>query len=149
MTDVTPIPGWGGAASGDVDPGAIYLGSPAGISAYADQQTDAANNFILTLGTLAASLAPPVIDPVFPAGPAAPPQLTATRPDLQVIAWTSPNAPAAFTENLDVTDLMPDPFDDEPPVLSFGAAPAAFSELAPGAPGVDLTYVDPGLTVDL
>jgi hypothetical protein len=69
MSDPSSIPGWNGAASGDVNPGAIYLGSPAGISAYADQQTDMANNFILTLGTLAAIARTAVIDPVFPAGP--------------------------------------------------------------------------------
>jgi hypothetical protein len=50
---------------------------------------------------------------------------------------------------LDVTDVMPEPFDDEPPALSFGAAPAAFSEAAPDAPGINLVFEDPTLTVDL
>lgn len=142
-------PGWQGSNPDTVDPSVIYLGSPSGISAYADQQTDAANNFLLTLGTLAGSLTPPVIDPIFPAGPTAPPQIVADAPTLQPIVWISPDAPAAFTENLDVTDVMPDPFDDDPPVLNFGTAPAAFSEAAPDAPGINLVFEDPELTVNL
>jgi hypothetical protein len=132
------------------DPNApIYLGNPVGISAYADQQTDAANTFLLRLGEAVAGLQPPTIDPDFPAGPSAPGQLTVTAPTFQPVVWTSPSAPSSFTEELDVTSVMPDPFDEEPPVLSFAAAPAPFSELAPDAPGVNLVFEDPGLTVDL
>lgn len=127
----------------------VYLGDPAGISAFAERETDAANAYILQLGTLSASLTPPTIDPVFPAGPSAPAQIAATPPTLLPIVWTSPSAPDAFVGDLTIDDLMPAPFDDNPPVLSFAAAPAAFSELAPTAPGIDLTYVDPGLTVAL
>src|SRR5690242_11397548 len=128
MTTPVPTgPSWGAGTFADVPPGTIYLGSPGGISAYADQQTNAANQFLLTLGTLAASLAPPVIDPEFPTGPAAPPQIAATPPDLTPIIWVSPDIPAAFTEVLDISDVMPDPFDDAPPTLVFGTAPAAFA----------------------
>jgi hypothetical protein len=90
-----------------------------------------------------------VIDPVFPSGPSAPPQITATRPALQTIVWTSPDAPATFTEVLDVSDIMPDPFDDSPPTLNFGSAPVAFSEAAPDEPGINLVFEDPELTVEL
>lgn len=131
------------------DPEVLYLGNPAGISAYAEQQTDAANTYLLRLGDATANLTPPTITPIFPGGPSAPIQLTSTMPTFEPIVWTSPSAPAAFTEVLDITSVMPDPFDDEPPVLSFGSAPAAFSEVAPDAPGVNLTYVDPGLTLEL
>jgi hypothetical protein len=126
-----------------------YLGSPVGISAYAHEQTDAAHAFLLQLGNLAANLAPPTIEPEFPAGPAVPPQLTATPPTLMPIVWTSPDAPAAFTETLTVEDLMPAPFDEDPPALIFASAPASFTELAPDAPGVAVVYEDPGLTLDL
>jgi hypothetical protein len=126
-----------------------YLGDPIGISAYAHEQTDAANAYLLTLGTLSASLTPPVIDPEFPTGPSAPPQITSTPPTFQTIVWTSPDAPPAFTEVLDVTDVMPEPFDDDPPTLNFGSAPAAFSEAAPDSPGVNLVFEDPDLVVDL
>lgn len=131
------------------EPGSIFLGNPVGISAYADQQTDAANTFLLRLGDAAASMVPPTIEPVFPDGPDAPPQLTVERPELQVIAWTSPAAPAVFTENLDVSDVMPEPFDDDPPALLFPTAPVAFSEIAPDAPGINLVFEDPELTVSL
>jgi hypothetical protein len=126
-----------------------YLGDPIGISAYAHEQTDAANAYLLTLGTLSASLTPPVIDPEFPTGPSAPPQITSTPPTFQTIVWTSPDAPPAFTEVLDVTDVMPEPFDDDPPTLNFGSAPTAFSEAAPDSPGVNLVFEDPDLVVDL
>jgi hypothetical protein len=131
------------------DPSVIYLGNPTGISAYADQQTDAANTFLLRLGNAASDLIPPTIEPEFPSGPATPGQLTVEMPEFQTIVWTSPDAPAAFTEVLDVTSVMPDPFDEDPPTLSFAAAPAAFSELAPDAPGVNLVFEDPELTVSL
>lgn len=131
------------------DPSVLYLGDPIGISAYADQQTDAANTFLLRLGDAVAGLTPPTITPTFPGGPIAPGQLTTTPPTFQPIVWTSPAAPAAFTETLDVTALMPDPFDEDPPVLSFSAAPAAFSELAPTSPGINLVFEDPDLTVAL
>lgn len=127
----------------------LYLGDPAGISAFAEQQRDYANNFILQLGTLASSLAPPVITPVFPSGPSAPPQLVVPPPTLQTVVWTSPAIPPAFTDNLSVDDLMPEPFDGSPPLLSFPVAPAGFTELAPTAPGVNVAYVDPGLSVQL
>jgi hypothetical protein len=131
------------------EPDTTSLGSPLGITAYANAQTDAANAFLLTLAHATADLTPPVITPVFPAGPSAPGQLTTTPPPFQSIVWTSPDAPTAFTEVLDVTDVMPEPFDDEPPALSFGIAPAAFSEAAPAAPGINLVFEDPALTVDL
>jgi hypothetical protein len=131
------------------EPDTTSLGSPLGITAYANEQTDAANAFLLTLAQAATNLAPPVITPEFPTGPSAPAQLTTTPPPFQAIVWTSPDAPAEFTEVLDVTDVMPEPFDDEPPALSFGAAPAAFSETAPDAPGINLVFEDPTLTVDL
>jgi hypothetical protein len=131
------------------DPEVLYLGNPTGISAYADQQTDAANTFLLRLGETVANLSPPTINPVFPPGPSAPPQEAVSPPDFQPIVWVSPDAPAAFTEELDVTSMMPDPFDEDPPSLNFGSAPTAFSEEAPTAPGINLVFEDPGLTVDL
>jgi hypothetical protein len=45
-----------------LDPNApIYLGDPVGISAYADQQTDAANTFLLRLGDAVSNLVAPTI----------------------------------------------------------------------------------------
>lgn len=140
-------PSWGGGE--EVDTGSIYLGNPAGISAYADQQTDAANTYLLTLGQLTSNLTPPTIEPEFPAGPSSPAQITVARPTLETIVWVSPDAPGAFTETLDVSDVMPEAFDDDPPSLSFPAAPTAFSEIAPSSPGVNLVFEDPELDVQL
>jgi hypothetical protein len=145
MSRTQPVD-WGGSTA---PPDYIILGSPMGISAYADQQTDAANAYLLTLGNLSASLTPPVIDPVFPTGPTTPGQLTATMPTFQPVVWTSPDAPAAFTENLDVTDIMPAPFDDDPPLLVFPSAPTDFTDAAPDAPPIDFSYVEPTLSVSL
>jgi hypothetical protein len=135
-------------ATSPIDDGVIYLGDPTGISAYADQQTDAANTFLLQLGTLAANLTAPLIEPVFPAGPDAPALESPTAPTLQTVVWTAPDAPPVFTETLDVTDVMPEPFDDSPPTLVFGTAPT-FDEAAPDAPDIDTSYTMPTLSVSL
>lgn len=126
----------------------IYLGNPTGISAYADQQTDAANAFLLQLGQAAAGLAPPVINPNFATGPSAPGLVTTNPPAMQTIVWTAPSAPAAFTDTLDVSDLMPEPFDGTPPTLVFGTAPT-FTDVAPSAPGIDTSYTMPTLSVSM
>lgn len=126
----------------------IYLGNPAGISAYADQQTDAANVYLLRLGDAAAGLAPPVINPEFPTGPDAPALATAEPPEMQPIVWTAPDAPDEFTGELNVDDIMPVPFDEDAPELIFATVPT-FSELAPDAPAVDLSFEMPELTVSL
>lgn len=142
-------PNWGSTPV-EIDPNApIFLGNPVGISAYADQQTDAANTFLLQLGNAVVGLTPPVIEPDFPTGPSAPAQITVDPPALQTVVWTSPSAPPAFTETIDVDDIMPEPFDDDPPTLVFAAAPAPFSEAAPDAPGVNMAFEDPELVVEL
>lgn len=146
MTD--RYPSWGNDPA-PIDPNApIYLGSPGGISAYADQQTDAANTFLLQLGELVANLVPPVITPVFPDGPEAPAQITTELPEFQTVVWTAPNAPAAFTGDLDISDLIPASFTDTPPVLVFPTAPT-FSELSPDAPPIDTSFEMPTLSVTL
>jgi len=130
------------------DPG-DYIGDPDGIAAYVNSRTDATENFILQLGTLAASMTPTVITPVFPNPSSAPLPITVSPPTLTDVAWVSPDAPDAFVGSLDVSGLMPEPFDEDPPALNFPSAPVPFSEAAPSAPGVNVTYADPGLTVDL
>jgi hypothetical protein len=137
-----------GAASSGEPPEFIYLGSPQGISAYADQQTDAANVFLLRLGDAVANLTPPSITPVFPEGPEAPPQLTVDTPEFQTVVWTAPDAPDQFTGELTIDDIIPEAFDEDAPILSFPTAPA-FSEVAPDAPAVDLSFEMPELSVTL
>ena len=132
------------------DPNApIYLGNPAGISAYADQQTDAANTYLLRLGDAVANLAPPVISPVFPPTGLPPAIAVPEAPEASIPVWTSPTPPTEFTGSISVDDLLPEPFDDEPPTLVFGTPPADFNEMAPDAPPVNLVFEDPELTVTL
>lgn len=126
----------------------IYLGNPVGISAYADQQTDAANSYLLRLGDATAGLAPPVISPEFPAGPSAPALTVDVPPVLQEVVWTAPAAPSAFTASLDIADFLVDAFEEDPPELIFDTAPT-FSGVAPTAPGVDLSFALPELSVTL
>jgi hypothetical protein len=57
--------------------------------------------------------------------------------------------PSVFTGSLNVDALLPAPFDQTGPVLSFGAAPSAFSDAAPDSPGIDIQFVYPDLEVNL
>jgi len=126
-----------------------YLGDPNGISAYADRQTDLANAYIVKLGTLTASLTPPSIDAVFPTPPSAPPISVPVPPTAAPIIWQTPNVPVAFTGSVNIDALLPEPFDESPPVLSFPAAPTLPSDLPPSAPGVNLAFDDPVLSLNL
>lgn len=138
---------WGGSTN--VDPSIIYLGNPTGISAYADQQTDAANTFLLRLGDAVADLSPPTIEPNFPEGPSAPAISVPTAPTMTPIVWTAPDAPPQFTGTLNVDDLLPAAFEEDAPELIFAAAPATFNEAAPDAPGIDTSYEMPELELTL
>jgi hypothetical protein len=132
------------------DPDApIYLGNPTGISAYADQQTDAANTFLLRLGEAVAGLTPPSVTPEFITGEIAPALDIPAVPEFSEPVWTAPSIPTVFSELLEVEDLEIEPFDEDPPTLVFGSAPAAFSVAMPDAPGVNLVFDDPTLSVTL
>jgi hypothetical protein len=82
-----------------VDPG-TYV-------AYAQTETDTANSFLLRLGLLAGSLVPPVIDPVFPAAPAAPAITIPDPPSGNAIVWTAPGLPTAFSGTVTIDDILP------------------------------------------
>jgi hypothetical protein len=147
MASRYPIPDPIGSDQYD-PPDFIFLGNPAGISAYADQQTDAANTFLLRLGDAVANLTPPVITPVFPDGPDAPAQITTELPEFTPVVWTAPSAPNQFTGVLDISDILPSPFTEDAPVLSFPTAPT-FSVAVPDSPAVDLSFEMPTLSVTL
>lgn len=131
------------------NPDLNFLGSPDDIIVTAHGQIDATNSFILSMGTLASSLGAPTIEPVFPAGASAPAVAVTTPPTMDTVVWSAPAAPDYFTGSLDISSYTVTPFDDNPPELLFGTAPAAFSEAAPDAPGVDLSFVMPDLTLTL
>lgn len=116
---------------------------------YADQQVGIAESYINDLQISAQSIVPQPVTAVFPTSPTAPPLTTALAPSFNAITWTAPGLPTAFTGTLNIDNLFPAPFDQTGPVLAFGAAPAPFSETAPSAPGVDLQFQYPDLTVNL
>lgn len=125
------------------------LGDPGYMLATAAGQVSATNNYVLQLATLSGGLQPPTITPVFPDGPSTPAIATTTAPTMDPVVWAAPNMPDYFTGSLDISAYSVTPFDDDPPELLFGTAPAAFSEAAPDAPGVDLTFDMPELSLSL
>lgn len=123
-----------------VDPG-TYI-------AYAGSRTDAATAYLLQLGKLAGSLAPPVIDVVFPSSPASPPLAIVDPPVGAPIVWSAPGLPTPFSETLSIEDILPAPFEEDPPALIFGTVPI-FSDIAPDSPGIDIQFDMPDLVVEL
>ena len=122
--------------------------NPSDYVAYAASETVAANNFLLKLGQLTGSLVPPTIDPDFPSAPAAPPIELPEPPAGTPIVWTAPGLPTAFNDTITIDDILPAPFEDEPPELIFGAVPT-FTDIAPDAPGFNVEFDIPDLTVSL
>jgi hypothetical protein len=126
-----------------------FSGDPQAWYAIAVNEVNAANQYLVKLATATAGINPPTIDAVFPNTPDAPALLVANPPQMEQIIWELPGLPAAFSGTLSIDNYMPDPFDAQPPTLSFGAAPAPFSEPLPDAPGVNLVYEAPTLSVEL
>jgi hypothetical protein len=122
--------------------------TPGEFLAYAYNETNAANNFLLKLGSLAGNLTPPTINAEFPASPSAPPLTVPAPPAGATIVWTAPALPTAFSGSVTVDDILPAPFEDDPPELVFGSVPI-FNEIAPDAPGVDISFDIPDLVVNL
>lgn len=116
---------------------------------FAQSSANTAYSFINQLGLATADLAPPAITPIFPSIPSAPTPVTATLPSLQPVLVTPPTPPVPLGDTLNIDVILPEPFDENPPVLMFGEAPAPFSEPAPDAPGVDTSYVMPELDLTL
>lgn len=126
-----------------------FDGQPNYWYAIAIQEVNAANNYLVTLANATVGLQPPVINPVFPSTPSAPPLLTSTPPVLQEVVWELPDLPTAFSGTLDLGSYLPEPFDATPPTLAYGTPPADFSEALPDAPGVNMDFVTPDLVVNL
>ncbi len=126
-----------------------YLGDPSGTIALANAQVGLANSLALSLVNTAATLVAPTISVDMPIDEVPPALSTPTLPTFDNVVWYAPGLPAAFSGSVDIEGLMPAPFDEDAPVLSFPTAPAAFSEASPTEPGVDLSFVDPTLTVNL
>jgi hypothetical protein len=113
------------------------------------QEVAATNSYLVALANATVGLNPPVINPVFPTTPTAPPLMTANPPVLQDVIWELPAIPGPFTGTLALGDYLPAPFDQTPPVLSYGTPPADFAEALPDAPGINLAFDTPTLSVTL
>ena len=127
----------------------VNLGDPAGVSALATSMVDMSETFIQTLGLTANSLVAPAISPNFPVPAAGPAPVVTAPPTLQPVVFSTPNAPAGFSGVLDVSALLPAPFDVDPPTLQFGSAPAPFVLAAPTSPGVQTNFDFPTLDLNL
>lgn len=112
-------------------------------------EVEAANTYIKGLLAATVGIIPPVIEPVWPPLPKDPVMMTTTPPDFLDVAWELPGMPTAFAGQLDLGNYLPEPFDKEPPVLAYGTAPDPFNEQLPDAPGVNMDFVTPDLTVTL
>lgn len=126
-----------------------FIGSPNDMLARASAESQAAHGFLLQLGEASASLVAPTISPVFPSGGSAPALTIPAEPTYNDIVWVSPAAPANFVGTLDVSSVMPEAFDADPPNISYGIAPTPPTDVIPSAPAINLTFADPTLSVNL
>lgn len=130
--------------------GASYLGYLDDLAVnVATSQIASANNYVARITQLASELNPPSIIPVFPTIDNPPDPNVPEPPPLTTTTFTMPTSPTAFTDTITIDAILPAPFDDTPPVLSFGTAPASFSENLPAAPGVETDYAYPTLNLSL
>jgi hypothetical protein len=125
------------------------LGTANGLISYAQGAMSSAHAFTAQIAEAVAGLSPPPISPTFPVGGAAPSVQISSPPSFDTVVWYAPGFPTPFTEVLETGDLAVEPFDDDPPELFFGSAPSDFTGTVPEAPGVNLVFDDPTLTVDL
>lgn len=119
------------------------------IEAFVDEQADRAHEYVLQLAAAVSDITPPTINPEWPVVDSAPLPVTTTPPTLREVVWSVPGLPADFTATLEVDDFVPEPFEEEAPELFFGTAPAEFTDTIPDAPGVNTTWDDPELTLNL
>jgi hypothetical protein len=106
------------------------------------------NTFLDELKKLIGGIQPPVINPVFPVGPAAPAIAVPPPPAVDPIVYVAPAPPAPFTGSLNITDLFP-PFDIVAPNLIFPAPPTPPTGTVPASPPINLNFVYPDLNFTL
>jgi len=119
------------------------------IIGYANSQINATHDYIRQLGLAVADLTPPAIEAEFPTVDAAPVPVTSLPPEMQQVVWQMPGLPTEFSGTLNIDAYMPEPFDETPPELSYGAAPTAPTDTLPNAPQIDFTYDEPVLDLTL
>lgn len=136
-------------SGGSFSPTVGFLGSPDANIGLANSQVGLANSLALQLVSIAGTLVPPTITPVFPENDVPPAVSVPASPDFSAAVWVAPDIPDAFSGTVDISGLMPEPFDEDAPTLAFATAPAAFSEVAPDSPAIVTTFSDPTLSVSL
>ena len=119
------------------------------IVSYAQSRISVVDDYVSGMQTAVLSLIAPTITPEFPTGASAPAVQIPPVPEFSEPVWIAPGFPSALIATLDVGDLEVEPFDIDPPTLTYGTAPAPFSAPLPDAPGINLVFDDPTLTVTL
>lgn len=120
-----------------------------GVVAFAQERTTYVDAFIANMQSAVLTLVAPTITPEFPTGGALPATSIPEPPTFETPVWVSPDIPTAFTEVLDIDDLQIEPFDIEAPLITYGTAPTPFTGSLPDAPGINLAFDDPTLSVTL
>jgi len=122
---------------------------------YATTALGWAQQYMVELGVASRTLTEglggiPDINPIFPNAGAAPAVQVTTPPEFLPITFAAPGVlPTPLNETLNVDAYLPAPFDEDPPALNFGSAPAAFSQTVPVSPGIDTTFTMPTLSLTL
>jgi len=113
------------------------------LMALAQDGVNAAKNYQLQLTNLGDDIIPPVVDADYGVTQDPPTLQTTDVPSFQEVAWVMPGLPTAFSADLNTDNLLPEPFDENPPQLVFGSAPAQLSATLPDAPDITTTFDDP------
>ena len=124
-------------------------GSAADLETRADTLIAKATSAVSSIAGAVAGVVSITVTPTFPAAVAAPAITNPAVPAVTAPIWVAPGVPSAFTSTLNVGDLAVTPFDDHPPTINYGTAPADFTVALPTAPGVNLTFADPVLSLTL
>jgi hypothetical protein len=124
-------------------------GDPNAMFALSQDLIHQTETYVNTIIASTANLIPPRIDPIFPTVTTPPVPVQAAPPNLINVAWDVPNQPNPFSEILNINNLLPGPFQGQPPSLSFPPRPNPFDVLVPAAPVTNLNFTYPTLSVTL
>lgn len=127
----------------------LVTSSASGVVSFAHSRTAYVDQFVANMQNSVLSLVAPTIAPQFPTGGSAPALSVPEPPPFSTPVWVSPDIPTAFTEALDTSDLEIPAFDIDMPTITYGTPPTPFDGVMPDAPGVNLTFDDPTLSVSL
>ena len=122
---------------------------PVGTPLKPDQLIGSTQEFVGRLADIVGEVTPLQIDLTDIEPPPLPSFLDTPRPSLDTVTLNLPDLPKGFKDQLDTDNLLPEPFDQNPPQLSFPTAPTPNFGDVPETPGINLPDVDPQLNLDL